>query len=202
MKLVKTILKQAADLADFGAWHQKKYGRPLFSPKLIALANVAEGFRPGGMKTYYPVDQPYSLRYLLVTQALSTDTGASTLNSTYGISYDDMCKVNPTNRLPIPLGFMCDSPGSGSLDIAPISGAVQLLGGGQGRTILGVADAVINAGSSFLVASSSVAGYVGALPSTPGAYYTVGVPISTSEGSGLPIEIDPRPAWLAVHVQT
>src|SRR5882724_6555949 len=181
MKLVKTVLKTAKDLADFAAWHRKKFGFALFNPKLLSLANVAESFRPQGLKTYYPVDQPYSLRYLLVTQALSSDTGAATLNSTYGISYDDMCKLYPTSRLPLPLGFMADSPGAGGLDIAPISGTVQLLGGAQTKTILGVADAIINAGSTLLVPSGTTAGYVGALPSAAGAYYTVGVPLSTSE---------------------
>lgn len=208
MKLVKTVLNKSADLADFAKWHFRKFGFHLFNPNLISLANVAEGFRPMGKKTYYPVDQPYSLRYLLVTQALSTDTGASTLNSTYGISYDDMCKLYPTNPInvggatAIPLGFMADSPGAGGLDIAPISGTVQLLGGAQTKTIQGVCDGIINAGTTHLVPSVTTAGYLRALPSTAGAYYTVGLPISTSEGAGLPIEIDPRPAWIAVQVIT
>ncbi len=208
MKLVQTVLKTARDLADFAAWHKKRFGFSLVTRRQIALANVAEGFRPLGLKTYYPIDQPYSLRYLLVTQALSTDTGASTLNSTYGISYDDMCKLYPTNPIntggatAIPLGFMADSPGAGGLDFAPISGTVQLLGGAQTKTIQGVADSVINAGVTHCVPSVTTAGQVRALPSSPGAYYTVGVPISTSEGAGLPIEIDPRPAWIAVQVIT
>lgn len=202
MKLVKTLLKTAADLRDFANWHKRRFGFHLFNPNLPSLANVAEGFRPHGLKTYYPVDQPYSLRYLLVTQALAADTGAQTLNTTYGISFDDMCKLNPTSRLTIPLGFAVDSPGSGGLDIAPISTTVQLLGGAQQKTIQGVADAVIGAGSTQLVPSGITAGYVGALPSAAGAYYTVGLPISTSEGTGLLIEIDPRPAWIAVQVVT
>jgi hypothetical protein len=208
MKLVKTLLKNAAELADFSAWHKGRFGFHLFSPKLASLANVSEGFRPQGLKAYYPIDQPYSLRYNLVCQALSTDTGASTLNSTYGISYDDMCKLYPTNPIQtggftaIPLGFMADSPGSGNLDIAPISGTVQLLGGGQTKTIQGIADSIINAGTTLLIPSATTAGYVRAVPSTPGAYYTVGLPISTSEGAGLPIEIDPRPAWIAIQVIT
>lgn len=208
MRLIKTILKNAAEMADFNAWHRKLTGRAFFKPRHLSLANVAEGFRPMGLKTYYPIDQPYSLRYLLVTQALATDTGAATLNSTYGTSYDDMCKLYPTNPIntggatAIPLGFMVDSPGAGGLDIAPISGTVQLLGGAQNKTIQAVADSVISAGVTHVVPSVTNAGYVRALPSTPGAYYTAGVPISTSEGSGLLIEVDPRPAWIAVQVIT
>ncbi len=208
MKLVKTILKNSGDLADFAKWHFRKFGFHLFNPNLPNLANVAEGFRPMGLKTYYPVDQPYSLRYLLVTQALSTDTGASTLNTTYGISYDDMCKlypvspINPGGATAIPLGFMADSPGSGGLDIAPISGTVQLLGGAQTKTIQGITDSIVSAGVTHLVPSVTSAGQLRALPSTAGAYYTVGLPLSTSEGAGLPIEVDPRPGWIAVQVIT
>ncbi len=208
MRLINTFLKNAAEMADFNAWHRKVTGRAFFSKRRIAIANVAEGFRPQGLKTYYPIDQPYSLRYLLVTQALSTDTGAATLNSTYGISYDDMCKLYPTNPIntggatAIPLGFMADSPGAGGLDTAPISGTVQLLGGAQTKTIQGIADSVINAGVTFVVPSVTSAGQLRALPSTPGAFYTAGVPISTSDGAGLPIEIDPRPGWIAVQVIT
>lgn len=207
MKLIKTVLKSAADLADFRTWHLKKFRFAPFSRDLVSLANVAEGFRPGGLKTYYPVEcyasatTAYPVRYLLVGQAISSDTSASTINSTYGISYDDMCIKVPTTRLLIPLGFMTDAPGLGGLDTNPISGTVQLLGGAQQKTILGVADGVINAGT-ILIASGNTAGYVQALPATAGAYYTVGLSISTSEANALPIEIDPRPAWIAVQVVT
>ncbi len=207
MRLVKTLLKQAADLADFSAWHKRRFGFNLFNPRLVNLANVAEGFRPMGRKTYYPVEcvasptTAYPLRYLLVGQATANDSGYTTLNTTYGVSVDDMCVKVPTTRLLIPLGFMTDSPGLGGLDNAPISGTVQLLGGGQTQTIQGVADGVIASGT-MLVASNGTAGYVQALPASAGAFYTVGLSISTSEANALPIEIDPRPAWIAVQVVT
>jgi hypothetical protein len=210
---MKTYLfKTHEEVRHFGVWLRKKLGlapnaplAPRGSPRLLAgamaLANVAEGFRPGGKKTYYPVDQPYATRYLLVTQAQSSDTGASTLNSSYSIAYQDMCKVNPITRIAIPLGIATDEPGNTSGDSAPFSTNVALLGGAGTATLCGVADAAINAGT-LMVQSGTTAGYIGALPATAGAYYTVGLSLSTSEGAATLIEFDPRPAWIAVQVQT
>ncbi len=170
----------------------------IFGPA-ISLANVAEGFRPNGKKTYYPVDQPYTTRFLLVMQAGSSDTNAAGLNASYGIAYDDMCKL--CTPLGIPLGVCTDEPGNSSADVAPFSTNVSLLGGAGNATLQGVADAVIAAGV-LLVASRTTNGQVGAIPATAGAYYTVGLSLSTSDGAGFPIEFDPRPAWLAVQVVT
>lgn len=207
---MKTYLfKTVEEARQFGVWLRKKLGlsahdslaAPGARGSLRSLPNVAEGFRPNGLKTYYPVDQPYATRFLLVTQASSADTNASTLNSTYGIAYQDMCKVNPITRILIPLGICTDEPGNTSGDSAPFSANVALLGSGLTATLQGVTDAAINAGT-LLVGSGTTAGYVGALPSTAGAYYTVGLSISTSEGAATLIEFDPRPAWIAVQVQT
>lgn len=204
MNLKTYLFKTPEEARQFGVWLRKKLGLRPNAPlgrRDVSLANVAEGFRPGAKKTYYPVDQPYATRYLLVTQASSADSGASTLNSSYGIAYQDMCKVNPITRILIPLGICTDEPGNTSGDSAPFSANVSLLGGGGTASLQGVSDAAINAGT-ILVGSGTTAGYVGALPSTAGAYYTVGLALSTSEGAATLIEFDQRPAWIAVQVQT
>lgn len=210
MNLKTYLFKTPEEARQFGVWLRKKLGlrpdAPLAGPGAagrlpMSLANVAEGFRPGGKKTYYPVDQPYATRFFLVTQASSSDTNASGLNSSYGIAYQDMCKLNPTSRILIPLGICTDEPGNTTGDVAPFSANVSLLGSGASATLIGVADAAINAGT-ILVGSGTTAGRVGSLPSTAGAYYTVGLSISTSEGAATQIEFDPRPAWVAVQVQT
>jgi hypothetical protein len=204
MKLSTTLLKSVEDVIDYAKWRVRK-GLRRSMPGQRFLANVAEGFRPHGKKTYYPVDQPYSLRYLLVMQAKSTDTGASTLINTYGISVDDLCKLCTGAQLAAqqtaPLGFCVDAPGLGGLDVAPISTDVQLLGGAQQKTIQGVGDAVINAGA-LTVVSLTTAGYVGNVPSVAGLYWSPGLAISTSEGSGLPVEIDPHRIVAGVDIIT
>jgi hypothetical protein len=208
MKLSTYLFKTAEEAHQFGVWLRKKLGLPAHAslagpraPRLGSLANVAEGFHPSGLKTFYPTDDPYTVRFLLVTQASSADGDATTLNSSYGISYDDVCKKSPITRLTIPLGICTDEPGNGDIDTEPISTNVALLGGGLCATLQGVADAAISP-SVILVQSGTTAGYLGELPSTAGAYYTVGLSLSTSEGAGYAIEFDPRPAWLAVQVQT
>lgn len=208
MKLSTYLFKTAEEAHQFGVWLRKKLGLPAHAslagpgaPRLGSLANVAEGFHPGGLKTFYPTDDPYTTRFLLVAQATSADGDATTLNSSYGISYDDMCKKSPITRLLVPLGICTDEPGNGDIDTEPISTNVALLGSGLGATLQGVGDAVLTP-STILTQSGTTAGYLGALSSTAGAYYTVGIALSTSEGAGYPVEFDPRPAWLAVQVQT
>lgn len=210
MNLKTYLFKTPEEVKQFGVWLRKKLGLPAHASLAgpgsagrlpMSLANVAEGFSPNGLRTYYPVDVPYTTRYLLVTQASSADSGASTLNTTFGISFSRMCKLNPITRILIPLGICTDEPDNTQLDETPFSTNIALLGGAGNATLNGITDAVVNAGT-ILVQSGTTAGYIGAIPSTAGAYYTVGLALTTSEGAGARQEFDPRPAWLAVQVVT
>jgi hypothetical protein len=167
----------------------------------LAMANAAEGFHPGGLSTYYPVDAPYSLRYLMVQMCPATQALPAGLTVFSGFPTSQLCQQYATNRLAIPLGICTDEPDNSALDQTPFSANVTLLGSAQGRTQIGVTDSVV-AYNTLLVGSSTVAGELTALPSTPGSYWSPGLSLTTSEGLGAQIEFDPRVQVVNVDVIT
>lgn len=167
----------------------------------LALANAAEGFHPGGLSTYYPIDVPYTIRYLMVSLCPSNTALPAGLSILTGFPVSQLCQQYATNRLAIPLGICTDEPDNTALDSAPFSTNVTLLGSAQGRTQIGVTDGVI-AYNTLLVGSATTAGYLTSLPSTPGSYWSPGLSLTTSEGNAAQIEFDPRIQVVNVDVIT
>lgn len=165
------------------------------------LANAAEKWHPGGLYTFYPIDAPYTLRYLMVQLVASGTALPAGLTQFTGFPVSSLCQLYQTARLTIPLGICTDEPDNSTLDQTPFSTNVTLLGGAQGRTCIGVTDSVVNF-NTLLVGSSTVAGELTALPSTPGSYWSPGLSLSTSEGAGAQIEFDPRIQVVNVDVLT
>ena len=89
----------------------------------------------------------------------------------------------------IPLGICTDEPGGATLDTAPYSTNVQLLGNAAGATSQLITDKQVFAGQ-LLVPSSTVAGEVSTVPNIAGVYWCVGLAISSSEGATTLIEAD------------
>lgn len=199
-------------MKSFNIWKKIKFGITGITPfdpvayfKRSArgrslLANAAEKWRPNGNFTALPVDQPYSLRYLLV--CLSPPGTAQPAGIPYTYPTNALVNLYPTlNRSFYPLGICTDDPGNGGLDFQPIQANVQMLGGGQHRSQVGITDSVVTY-NTLLVPSATVAGELVGLPSTPGSYWSVGLSLSTSEGLGAQIEFDPRPAIISVGAVT
>jgi hypothetical protein len=208
------------NLPSFSVWAKKKFGvvsatsfdpLAIFRSRLRAwwdtlsfdqrklLANAAEGWYNEGKYTAYPVDAPYATRYLMVAFApLGT---AQPTGIPYTLPPQALCMLYPTNRLPIPLGICTDEPDNSGQEEAPFIANIQLLGGGQARTSMGITDSVVNF-NTLLVGSPTVAGNLAALPSTPGSYWSPGLSLSTSEGLGAQIQFDPRCQVVNVDVIT
>lgn len=205
----------------FNIWAKKKFGvvsivRPnwramvarLLSGNRPEIANAAEGWHPDGRITVWPIDYTqYTTRYLAVTYAASgAQSALVAAGFAYAASIPDGSFVNRYPFSPlgqaqaIPLGIACDEITS-SIDVVPYSFGVQLLGGGQRRTQVGITDGVV-AFNTLLVGSASQPGQLTAIPSTPGAYWSFGLSLSTSEGAGAQIEFDPRPCIVGVDVIT
>lgn len=193
-------------------WAKKKFGIVSITPVNVramlrrflagngkALANAAEGWHRDGVITCYPTDLPYLVRYLMVQFApIGT---AQPAGIPYTLPPQALCQQYATNRLAVPLGIATDEPNNTALESVPISTNVQLLGGGQGRTQVGITDGIVNF-NTLLVGSSTTAGYLTTLPATPGSYWSPGLSLSTSEGAGAQIEFDPRVQVVNVDVIT
>lgn len=203
---------------SFAVWIKKKFGlvsitdaANLYRQAVAALraeraamANAAEGWHKGGLDTFYPTDFPYSIRYLMVM--LAPPGTAQPASIPYAISPSRLINLYPTSRISnntaaIPLGIALDEPDNTSADPGPYTTGVQLLGGGQNRTQIGISDSVIPF-NTHLVGSSTTAGQLTALPAVPGLYWSPGLAISTSEGASAQIEFDPRCLILGVGLVT
>lgn len=195
----------------FNIWAKRKFGivsvtpfdierfiaRHLFSKRV--LANAGEGFHPGGKWTAYPVDYPYTLRYLMVAFAQPIDTQPAA--GLPGITLSPTVSLYPTSRLAIPLGIATDEPDNTSLDSVPYGTNIALLGGACMATLIGVSDSVITKGT-LLCGSTTTAGQLTAVPNVPGSYWSPGLSLSTSEGAAAQIEFDPRVQVINVDVIT
>jgi hypothetical protein len=202
---------------NFNVWAKKRFGivsikpfdiRPLLARMLFglkmanAMANAAEGWHPDGMISLWPVDYPYTTRYLMVQYALSTQMPVGGQPPYFSsLPAWSFVQQYQTNRLGIPLGICTDEPDNSTLDTEPFKANIQLLGAGERRTQIGITDSVVTHGT-LLVGSSSVAGELTALPSTPGSYWSPGLALSDSEGATGQIEFDPRVQVVNVDVLT
>lgn len=208
------------NLPSFSVWAKKKFGvvsatsfDPLaaFRRTLRAwwdtlsfdqrklMANAAEGWYRDGLYTGYPTDAPYLTRYLM-TQFAPLGT-AQPAGIPYTLPAWALFQQYATSRLAVPLGICIDEPDNAGQEEAPFLSTIQLLGGGQSRTTIGVSDSVVNF-NTLLVGSPTTAGQLTALSGTPGSYWSPGLSISTSEGAGAQIQIDPRCQVVNVDVIT
>lgn len=186
---------------DYTAYFRKLADRILGERRTLLAANAAEGQHPGGLSTYYPIDAPYTTRYLMVSLCPANTALPSGLSIFSGFPVSSLCQLYATNRLAIPLGICTDEPDNSTLDQVPFSTNVTLLGSAQGRTQLGITDGVVNF-NTLLIGSATTAGQLTSLSSTPGSYWSPGLALTTSEGAGAQIEFDPRIQVVNVDVIT
>ena len=187
-------------ITDYTAYFRKLASR-LLRRQSEMLANAAEGFHPGGLSTYYPIDAPYTTRYLMVNLVPANTALPAGLSLFSGFPVSSLCQLYATNRLQIPLGICTDEPDNSTLDQTPFSTNVTLLGSAQGRTQIGITDGVVNF-NTLLIGSATTAGQLTSLSSTPGSYWSPGLSLTTSEGAGAQIEFDPRIQVVNVDVIT
>jgi hypothetical protein len=187
-------------ITDWTSYFQKRIARLLGQRQMIA--NAGEKFHPMGCGTFYPIDAPYTIRYLMVSLCASNQALPAGL-SLFGANFPvwNLCQLYATNRLAIPLGICTDEPDNSMLDQTPFSTNVTMLGGAQGRTQIGITDGVVPF-NTLLIGSGTTAGQLTSLSSTPGSYWSPGLSLSTSEGAGAQIEFDPRIQVVNVDVIT
>lgn len=209
----------------FSVWAKKKFGVVSITPaskipgyramlnffaaalnplRPLSLANAAEGWHRDGFLSGFAVDasaaSPYLYRYLMVQFAPNGTSQPSGIP--YTLPAWALFQQYATNRLAIPLGICTDDPfNNATIESNPVVSNIQLLGGAQGRTSIGVTDSVV-AFNTLLVGSSTTSGMLTALPNTPGSYWSPGLSLSTSEGLGAQIEFDPRVQVVNVDVIT
>lgn len=167
----------------------------------MALGNAGEGWHLNGLWNGFAVDAPYATRYLMVQFAPPGTAQPSGIP--YALPSYALFQQYPIANGQVPLGICADEPGSGltgTLDINPIPSQVTLLGSAS-KSLIGITDSVVTAGT-ILVASTTTAGQLKALPNVAGLYWSPGVAISTSEGAGAQIEFDPRPDAIGVDIIT
>ena len=189
-------------ITDWTSYFQKRIARILGHQRTL-MANAGEKFHPQGLGTFYPIDAPYTTRYLMVN-LVPAGTALPAGLSLFGAANFplwNLCQLYATNRLSIPLGICTDEPDNSTLDQTPFSTNVTMLGGAQGRTQIGVTDGIVNY-NTLLVGSGTTAGQLTSLPSTPGSYWSPGLSLTTSEGAGAQIEFDPRIQVVNVDVIT
>lgn len=167
-----------------------------------AIANAAEGWHLDGYLNMFATDAPYALRYLLVQFA--APGAAQPSGIPYTLPGAALFSQYPVAQGGVPLGICADEPASGAagtLDLNPIPSTVCALGSVR-KTLIGVTDSVI-VHNSFLVPSTTTAGYLKSSAGLPaGAYWSIGLALSDSEGAGAQIEFDPRPGTFLVDVIT
>jgi hypothetical protein len=188
-------------ITDWTSYFQKLAKRLLRERDTLLAANAAEGFHPGGLSTYYPIDAPYTVRYLAVQFCPSNTALPAGLSVFSGFPLSSLCQLWAKGGLAIPLGICTDEPDNSTLDQTPFSANVTLLGSAQGRTQIGITDGVVNY-NTLLVCSASQNGQLTALSATPGSYWSPGLALTTSEGAGAQIEFDPRIQVVNVDVIT
>lgn len=165
-----------------------------------AIANAGEGWHVDGYLNMFATDGPYSIRYLLV----QFSTQAQPAGIPYSLPSSALFQQYPIANGGAPLGICADEPGSGlagTLDTNPIPSRVMALGASK-NTMIGITDSVVTHGN-FLVPSTTTAGELkSAAGLAAGAYWSIGLALSDSEGAGAQIEFDPRLGTFLVDVIT
>jgi hypothetical protein len=199
-------------IVDFKPFNVAAYFKRLIKANLDALRstgdaeipNAAEGWHYDGLLNMFATDAPYLVRYLLVQFAPANATQPSGIP--YTLPSSALFQQYPIANGQVPLGICEDEPAAGTagtLDLNPIPSRVAALGSVR-KTLIGITDSVVvHGGTNFLVPSTTTPGYLKSSAGlAAGAYFSVGYPLSDSEGAGAQIEFDPRPGTFLVDVLT